>query len=82
MKAKQTINIHQSRRGITLTDGYFLVRNPHNKTVAIISILKDMVSIHHIKSQMGLQHLVNMDSAGYLDVFAALKTIEPQKTKT
>lgn len=79
MKAKQTTSIYQSRRGITLTDGYFLVRNPNTKIVAIISITQGMVSIHNIKSQMNIQNLVNMESIGQLDVFGSLKLIEPEK---
>lgn len=79
MKAKQTTRIYQSRRGINLTDGYFLVRNPNTKIVAIISITKEVVSVHYVKSQMSIQQLMHMESIGQLDVFEALKTTESEK---
>lgn len=83
MKPKQPpLNIYQSRNGISLIDGYYLVRNPGAKTVAVISIAQGVVSVHSIKSQMSLQNLVNMDASGYLDIFGELKLIEPEKNKT
>lgn len=79
MKTKQTTNIYQSRKGINLTDGYFLVKNPKTKIVAIISITQGVVSVHYVKSQMTVQQLIYMESIGQLDVFEALKMTESEK---
>lgn len=81
MKAKQPVNIYQSRKGITLTEGYFLARNPRTKLVSVISITGDTVLIHDITRQMPLQNFVNMDASGYLEVFDALKRTEIEKEK-
>lgn len=80
MKSKQTF-IYQNKRGITFLDGYYLIRNPINKAVAIISIAQGIVSVHEVKSQMSLQDLINRDTLGYLDVFESLKPIESDKQK-
>lgn len=81
MKSKPILNIYQNRRGITFLDGYYLIRNPTNKAVAIISIAQGIVSVHEVKSQMSLQDLINRDTLGYLDVFEALKPMESDKQK-
>lgn len=80
-KEKQTINIYQNKRGITLVDGYYLVRNPRTKAIAIISIAQDIASFHMVKEQMSLQDLISRDAIGYLDVFEALKPMESDKQK-
>lgn len=81
MKPKQTLNIYQNKRGITFLDGYYLIRNPRNKAIAIISIAQGIVSVHEVKSQMSLQDLINRDTLGYLDVFQSLKPMESDKQK-
>lgn len=79
MKSKENIKIYQSKKGVILTDGYFLVRNPNTKIVAIISIVQGVVSVHHVKSQMNIQQLIYMESMGQLEVFESLKMTESGK---
>lgn len=73
--------IYQSRTGITLTDGYYLARNPRNRNVCVISIAQGLVCIHDITRQMNLPDLVQMDSIGYLDIYDQLEPVEQLKNK-
>ena len=65
--------LHQSRKGITLTDGFFLALNPRTQKVNVISISGDIVYIHDITRKISLEQLVNMDRTNYLDIFESLK---------
>ena len=74
--------IYQSKKGITLTEGYYLVRNPRTKVVSIISISKGMVHMHNIVGQpFNLEHLVHYDSTGQLEVYDSLQQTEVLKEK-
>ena len=81
MKEKQTTNIHQSRSGISLIEGFYLARNPRTQRVSVISITKGPVYIHDITRQMSLQDLVQMDATGYLEIFESLKLDKREKEK-
>lgn len=82
MKQKNTpLNIYQTKRGITLLDGFFLVRNPRTQKINVVSISRGIVYIHDVTRQMALQTLINMDSLGQLDVFEALKQDVLEKNK-
>ena len=52
--------IHQSKKGITLVDGFYLVRNPRTQTKSVISITNDIVYVHDISRKMSLQDLINL----------------------
>lgn len=73
--------IHQTKKGITLTDGFFLVRNPRTHLINVISISKGIVYIHDVTRQMPLQNLIWMDSVGQLEIFETLKLNELEKEK-
>lgn len=71
--------IYQSRKGIILTDGYYLVKNPKTNVVSVISISNGTAFIHDARTPINLQDLVNMDSTGYLEIYDELKPVEQLK---
>lgn len=71
--------IYQSKKGITLVDGYYLTRNPRTKMVSFISISKGVAYIHDITRQMNLTDLVHYDSIGQLEVYDSLVQTEVLK---
>lgn len=73
--------IYQSRKGIILTDGYFLAKNPRTGNVCVISVTGALVCIHEITKQMSLPDLVNMDAIGYLDIYEQLSPVGFYKPK-
>lgn len=75
------MNIHQSKKGINLTDGFYLARNPRTQHINVISISKGTVYIHDVTRKMHLDELVNLDSIGYLEVFESLRTSKDIKPK-
>lgn len=81
MEKVNTKTIFQSRKGLTLTDGFFLARNPRTQAINVIAISKGVVYIHDITRKMNLQELVNLDSQGYLEIFETLKLNELEKKK-
>lgn len=82
MATAQQQTIYQTKKGITLTDGLFLVRNPRTQRINVISISKGIVYIHDVTRQMNLQQLIWMDSVGQLEIFETLKLNELEKEKT
>lgn len=78
----QPKNIYVSRRGITLTDGFYLATNPRTGRIVIISIANGEVYLHDVTRKMNLNDLIYFDSTGYLDISGMLKLIEPKKDKT
>lgn len=79
MKQKPPLNIYQNRNGINFIDGYYLVRNPKNRMIALLSIAQGIASIHEVKSQMSLQELIARDANGHFDVFDTLKLGSKEK---
>lgn len=73
--------IYQSKKGITLVDGYYLTRNPRTKMVSFISISKGIAYIHDITRHMSLTDLVHYDSIGYLEIYDSLEQTEVLKHK-
>ena len=73
--------IHQSKKGITLVDGFYLVRNPRTQTKSVISITNDIVYVHDISRKMSLQDLINLDSIERIEVYGELKQVEDSKQK-
>lgn len=78
---KQPIQIYQSRKGITLIDGFYLARNPRTHLINVISVAKGRVYIHDIIRQMDLQSLIQMDAIGQIEIFETLKLMEVEKYK-
>lgn len=73
--------IYQSKKGITLTDGFYLVRNPRTQAINVISISKGIVYIHDPTRQFKLPDLINLDATGQLEVFEKFQLIEIEKEK-
>ena len=73
--------IYQSKKGITLTEGFYLVRNPRTQAINVISISKGVVYIHDPTRQLPLTDLINLDSLGQLEVFEKFQLIEIEKNK-
>lgn len=73
--------MYQSRKGVWLKDGFYLAQNAQTKKVNVISVAKNMVYLHDIARKLSLDELTRLDKTGYLDVFAALEMIDPQKKK-
>ena len=79
---ENTHTIFQAKNGITLTDGFFLAKNPRTQILSIIRIYKGVVYIHDATRKMSLTDLVSLDSAGFLEIFEELKSKELSKQKS
>ena len=66
--------LHQSKKGITLVDGFYLAKNPHSEFISVLSIYKGIVYVHDVTRKMNLDELVHFESLGYLEIFQSLKT--------
>lgn len=78
---KKPIRIHQSKSGITLLDGFFLIKNPRTEKINVISIANGLVYIHDITRQMAVELLAHMDATGQVEVFNELKMTKTEKQK-
>ena len=71
-KSNHSKKIHQTKKGINLTNGFYLVLNPKTQKINVISISGEVVYIHDITRKITLEELVNLDRMGYLDIFDEL----------
>ena len=73
--------IYQSKKGITLTDGFYLVRNPRTQAINVISISKGIVYIHDVTRKLNFNELINFDANGQLEIFEKFELVEINKEK-
>lgn len=73
--------IYQTKKGITLKDGFYLVRNPKTQKINVISISNQTVYLHDVTRHMKLSDLIHYDTIGYFDIFETLQMTEKEKSK-